>query len=219
MGVGERHTDTVAVADEDGGDTPTPEDASTSSHSALPGGLFAELAPQHTAAMMRVAAALVGLDEAEDAAQDALIKAWRAWHTLRDVSALRAWLLRITVNVCREWHRGAAGTRARLTQPLLEDTAILDNSAIAAMLAVDPGTSDHTGSLDLRFAVNHLPAEYRVVVVLRYYAGLDASEIGAALGIPSPTVRTRLRRGLMALRERLSDSQASRGVERGSYVG
>jgi RNA polymerase sigma-70 factor (ECF subfamily) len=218
MGVGERHTDTVAVAGEHETDTSAPVDSSVPSKSELPGRLFAELAPQHTAAMMGVAAALVGLDEAEDAAQDALIKAWRAWNTLRDVSALRSWLLRITVNVCREWHRGAAGTRARLTQPLLDDTAIPDYPAVVAMLAVDPGTSDHTGSLDLRFAVNHLPADYRVVIVLRYYAGLDATEIGAALGIPSPTVRTRLRRGLMALRERLSDDQAQRAVKRGTRV-
>jgi RNA polymerase sigma-70 factor (ECF subfamily) len=216
--MGERHADTVDGADEDDTRASTSADSRVSKHYTLPGSLFAELAPRHTAAMMRVAAALVGLDEAEDAAQDALIKAWRAWRTLCDVAALRSWLLHITVNVCHEWHRSAAGTRARLSQPLLQDAAKLDTSEGLAMLTIDPGTSDHTGSLDLRFAVTHLPTEYRVVVVLRYYAGLDASEIGAALGIPSPTVRTRLRRGLMALRERLTDEEAQRAVKRGTHV-
>jgi RNA polymerase sigma-70 factor (ECF subfamily) len=208
----------VDAASEEEPDASALVDSSSSLALGLRPNLFAKLAPQHTAAMMRVAAALVGLDQAEDAAQDALIKAWLAWSTLRDISALRPWLLRITVNVCRQWHRKVSGTRSRITQPLLEDTAILENTVVVAMLALDPGTSDHTGSLDLRFAVNHLPPDYRVVVVLRYYAGLDASEISAVLGIPAATVRTRLRRGLIALRERLSDDASQRLLEGGAHV-
>jgi DNA-directed RNA polymerase specialized sigma24 family protein len=67
--------------------------------------------------MMRVAAALVGLADAEDAAQEALMRAWQAWKTLRDVDAVRPWLLRITVNVCRQWRRGNFGRHATLSSP------------------------------------------------------------------------------------------------------
>jgi len=49
-----------------------------------------------------------------------------------------------------------------------------------------------------------LPEHLRVVVALRYYAGLDATEIGAALGIPAGTVRSRLHRALEQLRDRLA---------------
>ena len=162
------------------------------------GGFGAQM-PPHLPAMLRVAAALVGAADADDAAQEAILRAWQAWDTLRNPAVLRSWLLRITVNVCRDWQRGRFGTRRALTLPLLEDDALP-----LAMLGADPGASDHTGALDLRQAINSLDDDLRIVVVLRYYAQMDATEIGAAIGSPSATVRSRLRRALVLLRERLS---------------
>jgi RNA polymerase sigma-70 factor (ECF subfamily) len=160
---------------------------------------FTTLAPQHTTAMLRVAAALVGRADAEDAAQEALTRAWQAWPSLRDQSAARPWLLRITVNVCYQWQRGGFGRRQRATEPLPAD----DGEALA-LLDSDLGTSDHTGSLDLRAAINALDPELRVIVALRYYGGMDATEIGTALNAPPATIRTRLRRALALLRDQLS---------------
>lgn len=167
---------------------------------------FEALVPRHLAAMLRVAAALVGMAEAEDAAQEALVRSWQAWPMLRDVNALRPWLLRITVNVCRDWCRGRFGTRRRLVEPLGAD----GSEETLALLGSDPGASDQMAALDLRQAINALEMDYRVVVVLRYYAGMDATEIGAALGLPGGTVRTRLRRALALLREHLSASEHPR---------
>jgi DNA-directed RNA polymerase specialized sigma24 family protein len=67
----------------------------------------------HAAAVLRVATALVGHDDAEDAAQETLTRAWRAWGTLRDTNAARSWLLRITstsaANGCAaRWERRGA---------------------------------------------------------------------------------------------------------------
>lgn len=160
---------------------------------------FAALVPLHTDAMLRVAAALVGPADAEDAAQEAATRAWQAWETLRDIASLRPWLLRITVNVCRQWQRGGFGRQARLVEPLPED-----NSELLAVLEFDPGGSDHTGMLDLRHAVNALSEELRYVVVLRYYAGMDATVVGETLGIPPATVRTRLKRAVAQLRQTLT---------------
>jgi RNA polymerase sigma-70 factor, ECF subfamily len=157
------------------------------------------LAPEPVGAMMRLAAALVGRDDAEDAAQEALLRAWQAWPSLRDRSAARGWLLRITVNVCKDWQRGRFGTRRRRDAPLGDDDGL-------ALLGGDPGASDAAASLDLRTAVNALEPGLRLVVVLRYYAGLDGTEIGMALGMPPATVRTRLRRALALLREQLRGS-------------
>jgi RNA polymerase sigma-70 factor (ECF subfamily) len=176
---------------------------------------FAALAPQHLSTMLRAAAALVGVADAEDAAQEALMRAWQGWSELRDVAALRAWLLRITVNVCRDWQRGRFGTGKRLMEPLDDGHA----ADLIATLGSDPGASDHTAALDLRQAVNSLEVDYRIIIVLRYYAGMDATEVGAALGIPPATVRTRLRRALGLLRERLSPSgnQSSFSQQEGSF--
>ncbi len=67
---------------------------------------FADIVPLYASAMLRVAAALVGPAEAEDAVQEASMRAWQSWPTLRNVDAVRPWLLRITLNVCRQWRRG-----------------------------------------------------------------------------------------------------------------
>ena len=164
---------------------------------------FAAIVPLYATAILRVAAALVGPADAEDAAQEAIMRGWQAWPTLRDSGAARSWLLRITVNVCRDWQRGRFGTRRRLTEPLADDEAIP-----LALLGGDPGASDHANAMDLRGAIDTLDEALRLVVVLRYYSGMDATEVGAILGIPPATVRTRLRRALRMLRGRMSAANA-----------
>jgi RNA polymerase sigma-70 factor (ECF subfamily) len=163
---------------------------------------FAAIVPLHAAAMMRVAAALIGPAEAEDAVQEASMRAWQAWSTLRDVDAVRPWLLQITLNVCRQWRRGLKGQQQASLRPLPDE---LDGEQLRplAMVDADPGTSNHAGALDLRAAINALPSGLRIVVILRYYTGLDATEIGEVLGIPSGTARSRLHRALLQMRERL----------------
>jgi len=159
---------------------------------------FATIVPAYATAMLRLAAVYVGPADAEDAVQEAAMRAWQAWSTLRDQSAVRPWLLQITMNVCRHWRRGLKGQQQAHLQPLPER-----DSHRLAMLDLDPGTSDHTGALDLRAAVNALPDDLRGVVLLRFYGGLNASEIGGALGIPAGTVRSRLHRALTLMREQL----------------
>ncbi len=166
---------------------------------------FHTLATPLTPIVLRVAATLVGMDDAEDAAQEAILRAWQHWGELRDPAAVRPWLLRITVNVCRQWRRGGFGARLRQTLPLSAE-----QMELIAALDADPGASDHSSALDLRAAVNHLPSQMRLIVALRYYGGMDASEIGAALGLPPSTIRTRLSRALGILRERLGAPEAVR---------
>lgn len=165
---------------------------------------FAAQISQHVSAMVRVAAALVGVADAEDAVQEAILRGWQAWSSLRDQTSLRSWLLRITVNVCRDWQRGRFGSHRRRTAPL-DDEASMEQLALIG--GDDPGASDHAAALDLRRAINTLDEDLRLVVALRYYAGMDATAAGVALGIPSATVRTRLRRALRLLREQLGGAR------------
>lgn len=157
---------------------------------------FAPLVTPHLAAMLRVARALVGTDDAEDAAQEAVTRAWRHHAELRDAEAVRGWLLRITANVCHNWRRDRDTPTGRQAQPLAEALPVFDALA-------DPGASDHALRLDLRQAIARLDHEHQHLIALRYYAGLDASEIGALLRVPAATVRTRLRRALALLRAQL----------------
>ncbi len=66
----------------------------------------------------------------------------------------------------------------------------------------------------MRHALSTLDDDLRMIVALRYYAGMDSTTIGAALGLPATTIRTKLRRSLTLLRARLSvdpDSADSEG--------
>lgn len=158
---------------------------------------FSLLVAPHTGAMARVAAALVGLADAEDAAQEALLRAWQHFPTLRDFGAMHTWLLRITVNVCRNWQSGRFGTTRRRNEPLGDaihgDLSVRDESN--GLASAD--------ALDLRQAIARLPIDLRRVVALRFYAGMDSTTLGAVLELPAATVRTRLRRALELLRQDL----------------
>src|SRR5215469_9660855 len=117
---------------------------------------FAPLVLPHTQAMARVAAALIGLADAEDAAQEALMRAWNSWTALREEGAVRSWLLRITVNVCHNWRTGHFGTNRSRTQPLDTES---DEAIAPPLVGVGPGTTEHATALDLRLAVMSLSGD------------------------------------------------------------
>jgi len=166
---------------------------------------------QHTPALLRVTASLVGLDDAQDAAQEAILRAWQARGSLRDPRALRPWLLRIAVNVCREWRRGRFGQHQRYDHPW----PAAGTDELLATMETDPGGPDRTLLLDLRVAINALDADLRLALVLTYFGGMDSAEIGAALGSPASTIRSRVRRALTIVRDRLRDSSYHRAVRAG----
>ena len=158
---------------------------------------FAPLVTPHTATMTRMAAALVGIPDAEDAAQEALMRAWRAWPGLREADSTRAWLMQITVNVCRTW-------RARRQNH--GELDYLDTMIPAEGVAsITLGASDHITALDLRQALLTLSADLRQIIALRFYIGMDSTEIGELLSESPATVRTRLRRAIIQLRRALGD--------------
>ncbi|HEU0026125.1 MAG TPA: sigma-70 family RNA polymerase sigma factor [Ktedonobacterales bacterium] len=159
---------------------------------------FASLVTPHLTAMLRVARVMVGADAAEDVAQEAVTSAWRRRADLRDSNVVRTWLLRITVNSCHNWRRARNNPAGRYALSLAEE--LLPEGLYPS----DPGASDHAIRLDLRQAISGLEPEHQQLIALRYFAGLDSAEIGAMLGASPATVRTRLRRALTLLRQRLN---------------
>ena len=133
--------------------------------------------------------------DAEDAAQDGFVKAWRALGRFREGAPFRPWLLQIVANEARN-RRRSAGRRANLA--LRAATEELSGGA-----APSPEATLLSGEQrgELLAAVDGLPEEQRTVVALRYFLGLSEHEVAETLGVPQGTVKSRTARALERLRE------------------
>jgi RNA polymerase sigma factor (sigma-70 family) len=133
--------------------------------------------------------------DAEDAAQDGFVKAWRALGRFREGAPFRPWLLSIVANEARN-RRRSAGRRANLMLRAAtnEPSGDAAPSPEAALLSAEQRAT-------LLAAVNELSDEQREVVSLRYFLGLSEHEVAQTLGVPQGTVKSRTARALERLRE------------------
>jgi RNA polymerase sigma-70 factor (ECF subfamily) len=138
--------------------------------------------------------------EAEEAAQDAFVKAWRALKRFRAGEPLRPWLLTIVANEARNRRRSAGRRGAlalRAAEPAAERTA--DRSAEAQVIA-----SESRGAL--LAALSRLRPDDRLVLGCRYLLELSEAETAAALGVPAGTVKSRTSRALARLRGEVEEA-------------
>jgi RNA polymerase sigma-70 factor (ECF subfamily) len=137
-------------------------------------------------------------DEAEDVAQDAFIRAYRALERYpaerRRELKPSAWLHRIALNVFRNRIRG------RRPQMVVLDGQLSDNARGPAELAELSSARE-----ELRERLRLLPERYRVAVVLRYAQDLSYEEIATAMGRPVGTVKSNVHRGIEMLRREYSE--------------
>jgi len=129
-------------------------------------------------------------DLAEDAVQEALVRAWRQLPSLRDPDRFDAWLHRLLVNACADQGR-------QLRRWSLQ----------VRPLPLEPSIGDDTGSVadrdQLERGFSRLKPDQRAVIVLHYYSGFSAAEIAKILGIPEGTARSRLHYSTDAMRAAL----------------
>ena len=155
------------------------------------GDAYASLVRAHSDIAFRTAM-LITQDaaEAEEAAQDAFLKAWRALGRFRDGEPVRPWLLTIVANEARNRKR-SAGRRQALALRLVPRGE--SSSAEAAVLA---GETRET----LLAALSRLRDDDRLVLGCRYLLELTEAETAAALGVKPGTVKSRTSRALDRLR-------------------
>ena len=169
---------------------------------------FERLVVLHQPAALRVAYVIAGSD-AEDAAQEAFVKAFRALGRFRSGSPFRPWLLRIVANEARNLRRSAA-RRVGLTLRLAERPPGVECSPEDAALGA-------LSRAELVRAVNGLGERDRLTLAYRYFVGLSEAEMAVALSCRPGTVKSRLARALTRLRQALPDERAAAQSSEASY--
>jgi RNA polymerase sigma-70 factor, ECF subfamily len=162
---------------------------------------------------------LGSVHDAEDALQDALLRAWRALDQFEGRSSLRAWLYRIATNSCLRLierrpkrvlpidYGPSSDAHDDLAPPLVESIWIepYPDAATADGLAGPEARYERRESVELAFvaALQHLPARQRAVLILRDVLGFSAAEVADALETTPTAVYSSLQRAHKRVDERL----------------
>ncbi len=133
-------------------------------------------------------------EAAEDAVQEATVRTWRKLGNLRPGTEIRPWFLAIVANQCRTVARGRWWSVLRL-------------EGAAGMAGT--GFEDRiVRGADLRAALRKLALDQREALVLRYYLDLPLEEVASITGVPVGTVKSRINRGLAAMRPHFETVEA-----------
>jgi len=132
--------------------------------------------------------------DAEDVAQEALVRAYRHFSRLRDPAHFQAWLVRVTWRLAIDRQRSAVRRERR-------EQAALANEPLP--LTVEQTALSREFQDRIERAVDSLPEKLRRVVILAAIEGYDTRETAALLGLPEGTVRSRLHRARQLLAEKL----------------
>lgn len=144
-------------------------------------------------------------DDAADIAQEAFVRAWNNLKSFRGDSAFSTWLYRIVTNVFLDDRKRK---RSR-PQRSLDEAIALDESNVTRQFEDDtPGPEEVAEGAERRMvlerAIQTLPEAQRVVIVLYHTQGLSYEEIAEITNLPMGTVKSKLNRARLALRDRLT---------------
>jgi RNA polymerase sigma-70 factor (ECF subfamily) len=157
---------------------------------------YGEIVMRYQALAQRTAYVILrDADAAQDAAQEAFVKAYRSIDRFREGAPMRPWLLRIVAN--EAINRAKAGSRHRQ----------VDLTVAVEREADDPAGSPEAQALaaerrdELVHSLNEMKEDDRIVIAYRYFFDLSEAEMAEALGIARGTVKSRLSRAMARLRE------------------
>ncbi len=163
---------------------------------------FAELVRRNQRRLWLVCRQYVGPDEADAAAQETFLKAWRRLDRFDGRSAFSTWLTRIAINTCLD--------ELRRRRRQVATTAGEDEDREPAVERVADGAADperraiqRQAVARLRHAVEALPERQREIFRLRFFAELELEEIARALGVHVGTVKRHLHRAVHRIRREL----------------
>ena len=157
---------------------------------------FTALVDRHSPACLRFATRMLGdAEDAEDAVQEAFVRAYRALAGYESRETFRAWLFAILVNRCRT----AAFRRGRRRRRFVHDATALD----AAF--VEPDAASSETRLDLALALEALEAAQREAFLLKHVEQLSYEEMSAATGVGVSALKMRVKRACERLQRLLRE--------------
>ena len=157
---------------------------------------YERLVRMHQAVAFRAAYLVTGdAPEAEDATQEAFVKAYRALDRFRPGAAFRPWLLAIVTNEARN-RRRSAGRRANLTLRVAAEGQVFQAAVSPEAVVVAAERRE-----ELLTSLGELSEGDRLVIYYRYFLGLSEQEMATTLGCARGTVKSRLSRAIARLRQ------------------
>ena len=171
---------------------------------------FGELVLRHEGAMLAIARAYFASEaDAEDAVQEAFVKAYRRLEQLASDSRFAAWVARITRNLCIDELRKR---KVRRHSPLDARGPEGEGRALVEKLAnggppTDAPAMDHELRERIEHAIAQIPDKQREVFVLREFSHLSFAEVATTVGCSENTAKSRMRYALERLRVLLADLQ------------
>jgi RNA polymerase sigma-70 factor (ECF subfamily) len=134
--------------------------------------------------------------DAEDAVQDAFVRAWRGMQNFRRDAKLGTWFYRILVSACRDAGRRRAARRKEVFRAEMPEAAAPGEGPDVLAARTDECRR-------VRAAMERLSDQQRQVFLLRHHEGLDVAEIADVLKIAEGTVKSHLARAVLSLRTQL----------------
>lgn len=156
---------------------------------------FDELASRYRAAVVRLAQSIVGRENAEDVAQDALLLAFKALPSIEEPKKFAAWLSAITRHRAARFRKQESSYQSRR---VVMDEVLIEQIDALARPFLEPDEND-----ELRRALENVPEDYALVLRMRFLDDMPLKRIAAFLGSTLTTVKWRLHRGKQLLREQV----------------
>lgn len=155
---------------------------------------FAALCEHHRDRLWRIVSSVARDADAEELAQEAVVRAYCARHTYRQEAPFGAWICKIAVNVAHDYRRSGWKRKVRLWDRQPDD---------APDTAIQQDAERLHLQQEVRTAVAELPQPIRVPLWLHYFEGYSVAEIARLEALPESTVRSRILSGLRRLRRSL----------------
>jgi RNA polymerase sigma-70 factor (ECF subfamily) len=173
---------------------------------------FNELAGRYRAAAVRTAQAVVGRDDAEDVAQDALLLAFKALPSIEQPSKFAPWLGAITRNRALRFNkRESARDKGRVE---LDEVLLVEIDALSRPFLL----AEREANEELRLALEGISDDYAMVLRMHFLDEMPLKRIATYLGVPLSTIKWRVHRGKQLLREQvelLDKSEVQSGKRKG----